>query len=172
MIFARTGVERFLARSKGNVLPNAKNRSRRPQQSERGVNVMRCIDATTVKGYSLLTDENKAAFQRFIPEWLNRQGADDRERIKPERVYQAEEIACLGKARWDEEFYNSGDWVDLFRVLQAVYRDGTKEKIEQYSLPLNIPVIKQITTNYLRFEYRRGTRKNWLHIVDGGNSWY
>ena len=136
------------------------------------------IDIEAVKGYEELTEENKAIYRNAMLNIYNAWGIGNRSNLIPLRVYWAEEFDyLLPKVSDDGEEYN----LVVGGVVKAITKDGHKKQVKKYWL-YDDEELKEYgdkekifiegPERYLRFEYKHGKRREWLHLINNGEDWY
>lgn len=159
-------------------------------------NLLEChgIRLDDIKGYSKLDEVNSSIFYNFIINFYNMQGMMSRAGLQPKGIYFVEDIENVAyDPDEDEEDSENRCVVTVNQVITAIYKDGSREVIhkrgpykEEYK---NLPIKETYKKNYLRFEYTVKSyytvedkdgeehnavkeRKEWLHVIDGGEQWY
>lgn len=125
------------------------------------------IDCRSVQGYSGLVHLHRVIYKKFIVNFFNAFGLDNRAMLKPLGVYWAESqdkvaITDDGSLVWAGGTVVS---VDKFRN-RVVLDDWFDDEYAGCEIRVEEP------TQYLRFEYMMGDRKEWLHIIKNGEDWY
>ena len=132
------------------------------------------ISIPCVSGYSDLTEENKVIFNKFILGYLNGIGLDYRMIFSPVSVNYVEDIDYTAPDPDYKDDLENNTVVSVKRVINIIKKDGTKEQFHKYQEKeyKNLEYTKKFVNHYLRFEFKEGKRKVWLHVLDGGSQWY
>lgn len=125
------------------------------------------IDYSSVQGYSGLVHLHRVIYKKFLVNFFNRFGLDNRVTLKPLGVYWVESqdkvaVTDDGSLVWAGGTVVS---VDKFKN-RVVLDDWFDAEYEGCEIIIEEPVY------YLRFEYMHGDRKEWLHIIKNGADWY
>lgn len=127
------------------------------------------IVCENVKGYEYLTEENKQIFKKFLLNFLNILGLQKRFSIKPLAINFVEDTIYDAVDPDDSEYY-----VTVKQIVKAIHNNGEKKIIHKhfYKEYKDLEISHIDTFKYFRFEYKEGTRKEWLHITHKGTQWY
>lgn len=133
------------------------------------------IDAKKVKGYEDLTEENKEIFEKFMINYLNGQGMDRRMITFPKAINYVEDIELIAhdpRGESDEEYKNYD--VSVVRKIIVLKANGKKKQLYKYQDEeyKNLKPFKENRSEYLRFEFKEGESKIWLHVTHEGTQWY
>ena len=122
-----------------------------------------------VKGYEYLTEENKKIFQKFLLKFLNVLGLERRFSIKPLAINFVEDTIYDAVDPDDSNYY-----VTVKQIIKSIHSSGKKEIIHKYfdKEYKGLEVADISSKEYFRFEYKEGTRKEWLHVTHEGEQWY
>lgn len=121
------------------------------------------------KGYKQLDDLNRNIYKKFIINFFNALGLESRTTLIPKGIYFVKDITYLAKKSLDDDYF-----VVTGGVIIAFHRNGLKSILhkwvdEKYK---HLEIKEKEVTMYLRFEYEHKGRKEWVHVIDGGKSWY
>lgn len=127
------------------------------------------INARTTEGYSVLSDEDKKAFETFVIRYFNANGLDYRKSINLLKVYRAFNVdytikkddgtyLLVGREVWNCSEENNNYMISSWK--------DTDEEINGRA------TIKRVNKSYLRIEFEFEDRAKWLHIVNNGNECY
>ncbi|EOD01440.1 hypothetical protein [Caldisalinibacter kiritimatiensis] len=127
------------------------------------------IDYEKVEGYKQLDDLNKKIYKKFIINFFNGLGLESRADLVPKGIYFVEDIQYLAKEKPEVEYF-----VVIGGTIMAFNRNGRKSLLykwedENYK---HLEAKEEEVTTYLRFEYEHKSKKEWVHVIDGGKSWY
>lgn len=119
-----------------------------------------------IKGYENLSEENKKLYDEFIAIFLAGWGEKARKQIKPIEIYWCKETSTTVKI----ECGNLEIGIKYEKVVgqdhEEVYSYLDKE--EEYKDEMIDDKIYTREREYLRFDYKRGTDKEWLHVMPNG----
>jgi hypothetical protein len=127
------------------------------------------IDFTEIDGYSRLDDLNRSLYEKFIVNFFNGWGLEARATIIPKGIYYVEDYDLLVKENPENDYYNVAGGVVL-----AIDRNGIKTVHKTWSDPdyAHLTAAKEDKHRiFLRFEYERDDRPEWLHVMSS-NDWY
>lgn len=130
---------------------------------------MQGVDFKEVKGFEELSDINKKNYEAFIVNFFNGLGLDSRATLFPLGIHWVEHNEHLTKDEPEDDYY-----IVCGSTIYSVDKEGNKTLHrkwvdEDYK---ESPVLKTQTSEYLRFEYEHQERKEWLHVIEEGKSWY
>lgn len=127
------------------------------------------INFKEVDGFSELNDANKKIFEKFIVNVFNAIGIESRATLVPIAIYWVEETEYLTKRNPQDDSY-----IIKGGVVYAISRNGVKKLINKWKDPdfKDYKVMVTETKTYLRFEYKHGNKKQWLHVTENGTEWY
>lgn len=122
------------------------------------------INIENIEGYDTLNDLERYVFKKFIVNYYNVWEVDTRDILKPLNIYRVQQIDLLYYEN-DEPVivgYELARFIEGEFVLHEInidegYRSTELERYEPQS--------------YLRFEYEKDNKNEWLHIVDE-KTWY
>lgn len=127
------------------------------------------LEFDKVKGYEELPEEDKVNFKKFTENLKKVCSGEYIENLTPIAVYRAEETESISKENNEDDYY-----VSVKNIVKAVNCEGKKAVKhrcinKEYS---HLKVLETSTKTYLRFEYKNGKTKSWLHIIKDGAEWY
>lgn len=123
------------------------------------------INIEKIEGFNSLFDIEQFVFKKFIVNFYNEWELKNRDDIKPLSIYRVQQADLLYTNDDEEPFvvgYELSRFVNGMYVLHEInidegYRSTELERYEPQS--------------YLRFEYKKDNKNEWLHIVDE-KTWY
>lgn len=126
------------------------------------------IDIKSLKGFNTLTDDNIILFKKFIINLLNCWGLESRLTLIPIAINFVEDIEYLVKENLNDDAYTVAGG-----IIKAILSNGKKVVLHKwiYEDYVNLEKIQGKSKHYLRFEYKHGSRKEWLHVI-GERTWY
>lgn len=133
------------------------------------------IDCTKVAGYEGLDDINKAIYKKFIVNFFNAWGFDNRLSLVPKGIYWVEDTEYIVKERSENNYYNIAG-----QTIYTIDRTGNKKMLHEWNdgYYKHLERIADKPKYYLYFEYQHGTDdegnpiNKWLHVIKEGSEWY
>lgn len=122
------------------------------------------VNIEKIEGYDTLNDLEQWTFKRFIVNYYNTWGLDIRDELKPLNIYRVQQADLL--------YYENDEPVivgyELARFIEGEFVLHEINIDEEYR---NIELERYEPSTYLRFTFEKGSREQWLHIVDE-KTWY
>lgn len=119
------------------------------------------VDPENIKGYRGLDDLNKVAFEKFLADFLEKQLRD----ITPVSIYWVEDT--------DYAIYDEVEGGTIVGNTVYILENGERrllcEHLDEGYEGLLEPMDPR---EYLRFDYRFGDSRSWVHIEEQGKEWY
>jgi len=126
------------------------------------------IDYKAVDGYNKLDDLNRAIYEKFIINIFNTCGLDSRLSLVPKGIYWVEDIEYLVKGEPENDYYNIAG-----QKVYSIDRTGRRIILHQWEDEKYKHHEKTIEKQrYLRFEFERQGKREWLHVIKEGKEWY
>jgi hypothetical protein len=133
------------------------------------------IDAFCVSGYDDLEEEHKEIFKRFIVKYFNSNGMGLKMCTVPISINYVEDIDYIApdpRGLEDDDYKNVV--VSIVRKINVINANGKKKQLHKYQDAeyKGIKPTKENRSEYLRFEFREGKSKTWLHVTHNGEQWF
>lgn len=125
------------------------------------------IDYSSVQGYFGLVHLFRVNYKTFLVRFFNAFDLDNRAILKPLGIYWVESQDKVAVTDDGSLVWAGGTVVSVDKFKNRVVLDDWFD--EEYT---RCEIIVEEPTQYLRFEYMHGDRKEWLHIIKNGEEWY